>query len=285
MLVTYVSDLDQESKHIIYTPTEGTVKKPFYIHECGYYRCGSKFRVEHTQRDNYLILFTVSGVGIVVCDRFTYRVPKGSAILINCSKRVQYYTTGPKRWEMYWCYASGSGIEEYEGYLNDRDETVLEFEDPEPARQAMEHLVCHAQNLSEVSDFKISNDISSILSEMAGQKAIQLREGIKPKQVEIIDACTQYMEEHYMEKISLEEISEMLDVTKYYLIRIYKDVNKITPYEYLTLYRINKAKDMIRTTSESIENVSAQCGFLNANTFIRAFKKCVGMTPTSYKKL
>ena len=106
MLVTYVSDLDQESKHIIYTPTEGTVKKPFYIHECGYYRCGSKFRVEHTQRDNYLILFTVSGVGIVVCDRFTYRVPTGSAILINCSKRVQYYTTGPKRWEMYWCYAS-----------------------------------------------------------------------------------------------------------------------------------------------------------------------------------
>lgn len=285
MLLNCVSDLEQGSTRTIYTPTEDTVKKPFYIYECGYYRCGSKFRMEHKERDHYLILLTISGVGIIISDGLTYRVPKESAVLVDCSKDVEYYTTGPNTWEMYWCYISGSGLEPYEAYLNDRNETVLEFTDVEPARKAMESLNFHAGHLSELSDFFISNDISDVLTAMANQKHQQLRSSIKPKQVEIIDACTQYMEEHYQEKVSLEEISAMLDVTKYYLIRIYKDVNKITPYEYLTLYRINKAKDMIRNTSESIENISAQCGFLNANTFIRAFKKCVGRTPTSYKRL
>lgn len=285
MLVTYVPDLDQESEHIVYTPTEETIKKPFYIYECGHYSCGSRFRVEHTSRDGYLILLTVTGVGIVICDGLTYRVAAGNAILVNCAKKVEYYTTGPNNWDMFWCYGAGTGMAEYEAYLNDRNESVLEFSDVGPAKKAMEDLLLHARKLSELSDFLISNDVSEALTAMARQKAEQLRQGVKPKQVEVIDICTRYMEEHYMEKVSLEEISEMLEVTKYYLIRIYKEVNKITPYEYLTLYRINKAKEMIRDTQESIESISSKCGFLNANTFIRAFKKCVGRTPTSYKKL
>lgn len=285
MLVTYVPDLDQESEHIVYTPTEETIKKPFYIYECGHYSCGSGFKAEHKNREGYMIIVTVTGVGIVICDGLTYRVAAGNAILINCAKDVQYYTTGPNKWNMFWLYGGGQGMANYESYLNDRNESVLEFSDVEPAKKAMEELLFHAGKLSELSDFQISNDVSEVLTIMALQKAEQLRQGVKPRQAEVIDICTRYMEEHYMEKVSLEEISEMLDVTKYYLIRIYKEVNKITPYEYLTLYRINKAKEMILDTSESIESISTKCGFLNANTFIRAFKKCVGRTPTSYKKL
>lgn len=285
MLLNYTPDMEQDSCHIMYTPTESTVQKPFYIHDCGYYNCRSNFQMEHSGRDHYMIIVTVSGVGILVSDGYTYRLPAGSAVLVNSRKKVQYYKTGPTNWKMYWCNMSGSHMEEYETYLNEKEETVLEFQDIEPVARAMKEMLGHAEQVMESSDFAISNELSQVLTAMTMQKKIQLKEGIKPKQVEIIETCTKYMEDHFREKVSLEEISEMLDVSKYYLIRIYKDVNKITPYEYLTIYRVSKAKKLIQETAISIEDISSSCGFLNANTFIRAFKKYVGMTPTSYKKL
>lgn len=285
MLLNYVPDLEEDSRHIFYTPLESTLQKPFYIYECGYYNCGSHFTMEQKERDEYMIIATVSGVGILVCDGYTSRMPAGSVVLINARRRVQCYTTGPRNWKMYWCRLNGGMIREYEEYLNDRDETVLECQDTETIEQIMKELCSHAESLSVSSDFAISNDISRMLTFMTAQKKARLRRGIKPRQVEIIDTCTRYMEEHYQEKISLEEISEKLEVSKYYLIRIYKDINKTTPYEYLTIYRVNQAKKMIREKAGSIEDISSKCGFLNANTFIRAFKKYVGMTPTSFKRL
>lgn len=55
--------------------------------------------------------------------------------------------------------------------------------------------------------------------------------------------------------------------------------------EYLTQYRIEKAKILLRTTSESISQIYRQCGFVSEKTFFRSFSKYENVTPGKYREL
>lgn len=57
-----------------------------------------------------------------------------------------------------------------------------------------------------------------------------------------------------------------------------------TPYSYLTSYRINMSKRMLRLTDRSIAEIAENCGFLDTSNFITHFKKHVGVKPMQYRK-
>lgn len=58
----------------------------------------------------------------------------------------------------------------------------------------------------------------------------------------------------------------------------------VTPYSYLTNYRINRSKELLRSTSMSITDISEECGFLDPGNFIAQFKKRTGMRPLQYRR-
>lgn len=93
-----------------------------------------------------------------------------------------------------------------------------------------------------------------------------------------------YVEEHYLEQISLEEISRLFFIDMYYLSRLFKTVTGFTFKEYLILQRISKAKDLLFHTNDNITQVCMNSGFCNVNHFIRIFKKYEGITPYQYRK-
>ena len=55
--------------------------------------------------------------------------------------------------------------------------------------------------------------------------------------------------------------------------------------QYLTLLRIAKAKDLLTSTNEKIDDIAIECGFNNRNSFIRSFKQAVGTTPGQYRAI
>ena len=92
-----------------------------------------------------------------------------------------------------------------------------------------------------------------------------------------------YMEEHYREKVTLEDLAEAAGVTPKYLCRSFCSLTGKTPISYLNEYRIDCACELLRTTDESMLEIVDLCGFSDQSYFVRLFKRQKGITPGQYR--
>ena len=94
-----------------------------------------------------------------------------------------------------------------------------------------------------------------------------------------------YIESHFTEGISLEDLSRQFYVNMYHLSRSFKAVTGFGFRDYVILQRLSQAKDLLLHTSDSVTKICMDSGFSNVNHFIRIFKKHEGVTPYKYRKL
>lgn len=94
-----------------------------------------------------------------------------------------------------------------------------------------------------------------------------------------------YIQEHFTEPITLDDIANSIMVSKSECCRCFKRALDVTPFEYLMKYRITEStKQMHRKRNESISEIAGNVGFNNTSYFNKIFKKYMGCTPTEYRK-
>lgn len=93
-----------------------------------------------------------------------------------------------------------------------------------------------------------------------------------------------YTENNYSEAIALEDLSRLSGLNKYTLLRNFTMQRGITPYQYLSTIRVNKAKKLLEAGVPSID-VAIQAGFADQSHFTRFFKNFIGLTPKQYQDI
>lgn len=94
----------------------------------------------------------------------------------------------------------------------------------------------------------------------------------------------QYLNEHFREDISLQSLSEIVHLSKYYLAHAFKEYRGVSPINYLTQIRINEAKHLLETTDFSAAKIADFTGFSSQSYFSQIFHKEIGMTPNQYRR-
>ena len=96
-----------------------------------------------------------------------------------------------------------------------------------------------------------------------------------------------YIESHYAEHITLDELASSIHISKSECCRCFKRTLELTPIEYLMKYRIFRAASMIQSDdpiSHSISELAFSVGFNNASYFNKVFKQYLKCTPSEFKK-
>lgn len=106
------------------------------------------------------------------------------------------------------------------------------------------------------------------------------KDSIPPIVLKIID----YLNEHYNEKLTLENIAEQFFLSKTALSYLFKKYMDCTLIDFLLSIRITKAKEFLLNSKKSIEEISELCGFSSANYFGLIFKKKENLSPAHYRK-
>lgn len=102
---------------------------------------------------------------------------------------------------------------------------------------------------------------------------------------ELMTKVRRYIEENYSNPdLSLAHLSDAFGVHPNYVSSLFKDEFGEKFVDYLIKVRIDQAKGLLEATSDSVEQVANKVGYIHALSFIRVFKKCVGMTPGDYRK-
>ncbi len=91
-----------------------------------------------------------------------------------------------------------------------------------------------------------------------------------------------YIDNNYAEDLSLQQVANIANFSKFHFSRLFKQYTNTTFYEYLSQKRILVAQDLI-LKNIPITDVAFQTGFNNLTTFCRCFKKYVGCSPTQFK--
>lgn len=100
----------------------------------------------------------------------------------------------------------------------------------------------------------------------------------------ISDRAKEYIGEHLDERLLSEQIAQFLFLNVDYLNRIFKKETGITLSEYISSQRIEKAKELLLTSSLSVSEIALEVGFQSFSYFSKIFKKKTGMEPLKYRK-
>lgn len=105
------------------------------------------------------------------------------------------------------------------------------------------------------------------------------------KMEQIMLACREYVNEHYMEDITLDSLAEQYHFNPSYFSQQFKRFTGMKLSDYIIDVRLEQGKKLLTTTNEKIYQIAALVGYSNDKYFIRLFKKRVGMTPDQYRNL
>ena len=92
-----------------------------------------------------------------------------------------------------------------------------------------------------------------------------------------------YINDHYCEKITLEEVAASVDMSSNYFSSYFRRVANISFSDYVTRLRVNRAREMLRENGANVTEIAMDCGFNNISNFYRLYKKHMGKTPGDEK--
>ena len=99
-----------------------------------------------------------------------------------------------------------------------------------------------------------------------------------------IEKACAYIRAHLAEDLSLERVCAAVFLSKSYLCQIFKSLLGCTFGEYVKQQRILRARTLLASTGQSIEEIAAACGFASPTYFATVFKSAVGMTPSAFRQ-
>lgn len=142
----------------------------------------------------------------------------------------------------------------------------------------------HQIIMEEERDFRKEEIFFFLLEQLIKEYTEQAMPKESAEQSTEARAICEFLEKHYMENITLDDLCKLAGLSKYYLLRSFTKQKGISPYRYLETIRIDKAKKMLEQGILPID-VALQTGFTDQSHFSNFFKKFIGLTPKQYMNI
>jgi len=139
----------------------------------------------------------------------------------------------------------------------------------------------HLNSADPLSQYHGQHDLMTIFNFLIGAAVSAEHEMFSQTRFERVKA---YIEEHYSEHISIDELAKMASLSKGYFFREFKKQFGVSPLAHQQLIRIEAAKTLLKTTTLRCNEIAWQVGFSDVYFFHRIFKKHIGLTPIQFRK-
>ena len=276
------------SDRILYTPSPFARSSLFYLQEVGTLRAIRPHTSTRSNLTSYLCFVVLRGSGCLKYGEETYELGEGDVVFIDCRSSYSHSTPavqdGMDLWNLQWVHFYGPSLTSiYLKYMERGGRPVFHPKDITSITSILTKLYQLASSSDYIRDMRINRALSELLT--------LLMESWHPdttkktaKQAKVIEV-KMYLEEHYMEKISLDVLAEQFFINKYYLSKLFKESYGMTINAYILSVRITRAKQLLRFSDRTIDEIGEKVGIADGNYFARVFKKIEGVTPSEYRKM
>lgn len=231
----------------------------------------------------YHFLQTEKGLGKIDILGHSYLLHEGEGILIAPYVKHSYHKEG-EQWQTLFITFTGTIEGSFSKILGNR-QVVLTGKSQGIKFASMITNIIHKYNDTPNNTKSLSIDCYCLLMNLVDDTHNNnlMKD---PLYSRYITPVIKEIETNYKLEITVQELSKLVFVTPQYLSRLFRRFLGYSVYEYLTIYRLNKAKEfLISNQRMEIQQIAQQVGFHDTSHFISIFKKVVGITPLKFRKL
>lgn len=250
-----------------------------YTPQYGRFYCDEKYFVRRDSLDLYLLCFIDKGQLEFSTQNERYTASEGDVVLLDCHEPHSYYSEAET--EFQWIHFNGTMAEAYVHHIFEKTNDNIIFT-PDDALEMRElfNKVLNWRSQAVTNEHQISVELHQILAELAQPKQSQLMSGDHP-----VSVALNYVQEHYAESIDVELLASLTHMSRYHFIRVFKRHINSTPHEYLVIFRLKQAKQLLQTTLLTNEEIAFRCGFNSASHFARSFRSHHKISPQAFRKV
>lgn len=288
------------TRRVINTPSPFTKENFFYIQEAGYLKSLKPHLSRRDGLDSFLFLIVLSGSGTV-----SYRRPSpptdesrnrehaslrlasvhavsGDCFFLDCMGEYTHISSEEDPWELLWIHFNGPQATAYYRYFAEQHDWHFRSSHLSELTAAVQSVITLQEEKNDDTDLlcaqQIMNILTTICTDSPDHNTIDSALSEKLKRI------ASYLDEHYTENISLDLLAEHFFISKYYLSREFKKEFGTTIIQYILAKKITNAKELLRYSNASIEDIAQLCGIDDASYFNKVFKKMEGCTASEYRR-
>ena len=221
--------------------------------------------------------YVVSGCGTVICDDKIFTVNSGDTFLLPMGTTHIYYSTPENHFARIWINFNGELAKSLLSVFDLENQIVFRKTDTQALLTEM-HRVCNDNPTAHDYEQASALVFFKTLQFLATQKTEEPESNAQIEPIRLYIAC------HIMENIKISEIAKHFYISEEHLIRLFKKNYHITPHQYILQSKLRFAMIMLRSTKDSIEEISTRLNFSDPRHFSAQFKKHVGIRPLAYRK-
>lgn len=281
-MLTYNMDVTPESLWKRTTPSEAELAQPYYCTEAGVFYAQQHFSTARTDKESYLLFYTLRGAGLIEQDGNHVVLETGQALLLNC-RTAQSYCTAPGQscWHHYWVHLDGAGVAAMEPLLLP-DKKLTPVQLTGVRMQELFELVLEQMELGTVDSMVQTGLALHEMLALCAQSLFAQAEMTTNRQ--LILQAAETLRKNYRQELSLADLLSSAHMSKSYFLRLFRRYMGTTPYNYLVNFRITQAKELLVLTDHSISEIAQEAGFGDASNFSTRFAKATGQSPMQYRK-
>ncbi len=247
--------------------------------ECGYEKCDPCHYWEG-RKGFHMIHLVLSGRGTLRVGDEEYSARGGDVFYLNPDREVIYRADENDPWEYRWVGFVGTKAMVA---LNDTvlpRKIVTSLSKVEVLAERMRQIYECASQGSERGDLMALGHMYFFLSELLEQCGTQGRDS--DTAAEYVHRATDYIREHYTERLSIDDVCQFLNISRSYLYKLFKRYYGVSPSSYLIRFRLEKARELLNAQQYPVNEVAERVGFSDHPYFTKRFRMVYDMTPREY---
>lgn len=278
--ILYDTEGISQSKRIIYTPSEFTRKNLLYVQEVGRSASLQQHSSSREKLDTFLLLKVIEGEGMIISEGITYQLKQDSIILLDCQNYYEQISNEISPWKIEWIHYNGKTAQiMYETILKVMGGKRV-FSIPLKLDRVIDELFCKLTTSSLENELREAEMLQKLLDDIL----ILLLQANSMESKLDWNQIRNYINEHCTEKDCLEQILNKYRMPEEELKKGFQNKFGITYDNYIEQRKVTLIKEMLRFTTQSLEQIVEQVGITDEKIFMEKFVEHEHMTPDEYRK-
>lgn len=255
-----------------------------YLSYCGIEECDPSHAYGPTARMEYLLHYILEGEGSFTVNGKTWKLGKHQIFLICPGVTTYYKADGERPWKYLWVGFNGAKAKTYLEYADlGEDRLIGSFDDAELLQSYVKNML-DASKLTSANELKREGYLFLFLAALMERKGEAKGKTHDYSYRIYVEHALEFIEHNYQKEIRVADLAEYIGVTRSYLAACFQKTLDLSPQQYLIQYRMEKAKDLLKTTKESITAIAGYVGYEDALAFSRIFRQTYNISPKAFRE-
>ncbi len=277
----------QTSERYFFTPSSLARELFYYPTRCGHYFCDSRYSFSHRSEialegdhnRNIMLFLIQSGAMELTLAGTTVLAAAGQVVLFDCQEPYRYAASDGL--EFTWLLFNGLNVRAfYRRILQAHGgRPCFAPEAAAPVGQLLGTLLANCAADERPSEAACSQMLHRLLCLLLLGEPQTAPDGS-----DCIAQAIRFMNRHLFEPISVQQVAEAVCLSPSHFSRRFKARTGYSPYEYIVLRRIDRAKALLTSTDRTVREIAFATGYNSEENFIHSFQKHVGIPPGLFRR-